>query len=105
VKEQGKKGFFPFILLLIDKSSGMVVGMSLLHPDPDLQSIYESVPQKLLEEILKLGYRPGVLEFRSELFLGISKTFLKQSGCSPVLVEHMPLMDEALESLLEHMKK
>ena len=103
VKEKGKKGYFPFMLLLMNKTNGMIVGTDLMHPDPDLQSVYESFPQKLLEMILKLGYRPASIEFRSELLLGLSKVFLRQSGCTPVLVEHMPEMEEAIASLMEHL--
>ncbi|GEM_PF-304389 len=103
VKEKGKKGYFPFMLLLMDKTNGMIAGTDLLHPDPDLQSVYESFPEKLLGEILKLGYRPNSIEFRSELLLGLSKVFLRQSGCTPVLVELMPEMENAIASLMEHL--
>jgi len=44
-----------------------------LHADPDIKSVYEAFPQKLLEEILKLCYRPAGIEFRSGLLIGLSK--------------------------------
>lgn len=101
VRNPGKRDFFPFILLLMDKESGMIAGMETLGPDPDIKSMYESVPQKVLDSIIKLGYRPGKTEFRSELLYGLTKQALAQSGCSPVQVKSMPLMDEAFESLLD----
>jgi hypothetical protein len=100
VKEKGKKAYFPFLLLLVDKKNGMVPGVDLLQPYPDLTNMYGSFSQKLLEKILKLGYRPSILEFRSELLFDLAKKALSESGCTPVLVEQMPMMDEAVESML-----
>lgn len=103
IKEKVKKAYFPFMLLLLDKTNGMIVGTDLLHPDPDLPSVYEAFPQKLLENLLKLGYRPQSVEFRSELLLGLSSTFLRACGCPAVLVEHMPEMTDAIALLMEHL--
>ncbi len=103
VKEKGKKGYFPFMLLLVDKESGMIHGMNMLTPEPDLSSLYESVPQKLLEEISKLGYRPEKIELRSDLLFGLVEGALKKSWCMPVLVDQMPLMDETIESFFENL--
>lgn len=105
VKEPGKKGYFPFMLILSDKRSGMVPGMNLLEPDPDLPSLYESFTQKLLDEILKLGYKPLKMEFRSDLLFGMAKNVLIKSGCTPVLVKNMPMMDKAIKSLFDHLMK
>ena len=105
VKEPGKRGYFPFMLLLVDKQSGMIPGMKLLQPDPDLPALYESFTQKLLEEIIKLGYRPVKMEFRSDLLFGLAKNALTQSGCKPVLVKHMARMVEAIESLFDSLMK
>ena len=102
VKEKGKKGYFPFMLLLVEKKSGMIAGMELLSPNPDLPSLYESAPQKLLEQIIKLGYRPEKIEFRSDLVYNLAGKVLKLSGCTPVLVGRMPQMEEAEKSILEH---
>ncbi len=101
VKEKEKKGYFPFMLLLVEKKSGMIAGMELLSPDPDLPSLYESAPQKLLELIIKLGHRPEKIEFRSDLLHNLAGKVLKLSGCTPVLVDRMPQMEEAEKSILE----
>ena len=103
VKEKGKKPFFPFMLLLVDKNSGMIAGMNLLHPDPDLASVYEAVPEKILGEILKLGNRPDRVEFRSEMLFDLTKNALRQSGCTPAMEEDMPLVEEAIRSLFDNL--
>jgi hypothetical protein len=103
VKEKGKKGYFPFMLLLVDKQNGIVPGMAMLTPQPDLHTMYESIPQKLLEEITNLGFRPKKIEIRSELLFVLLQKVLKEAYCSPERVEHMPQLDEAVESLRSHL--
>lgn len=105
VMEKGKKGYFPFMMLLVDKNSGMVPGMNVLQPIQGMSAMYESFPQKLLEEILKLGYRPAKIEFRSDLLFELAKNALTKSGLTPVLVKKMPLMDETIKSLFDHLNK
>ena len=103
VKEKGNKGYFPFVLLMVDKLNDMVTGMSMLTPQPDLQSMYESVPQRVLEELVKSGHRPSKIEIRSDLLYGLLEEILEKAGCRVVWVSQMPQMDEAIGSLISHM--
>lgn len=104
VMDKGPRGYFPFLLLLVDKETGTIPGMPMLTPDPDIHSMYETVPQKLLEEITRLKYRPERIELRTELLYNLTETALKKAWCKPELVTEMPLVDEAVESLLDHLK-
>lgn len=103
VKEKEKKEYFPFVLLMVDKESGMVSGMAMLNPLPDLDSMHETLPQKLLEEIAKMEARPERIELRSDLLFGLVEGALKEAWCKPVLVEEMPMMNEAIDSLMDHL--
>jgi hypothetical protein len=104
VMEKGRKGFFPFALLLVDRENGVVYGMEMLEPLPDLHSLYESLPQVLLEEIAKLGFRPKKIEVRSSQLFVLLKKVLDEVNCTLEQVEKMPRMDEAVHSLLEHLQ-
>ncbi len=99
VMERGKRGYFPFALLLVDKEREVVTGMQTLAPEPDLHSMYESVPQKVLEELLKLGYRPEKMEVRSELLYTLVQRAMTDAGVNLVQVEEMPQMDDFIGSL------
>ena len=100
VKEKGQKALFPFVLLMLEKGSGLIRSTSILTPEPDLHTMYESVPQRVLEELIKSGRRPSNIEIRSELLFGLLEEILEKSGCRVVWQERMPEMDEAIESLL-----
>jgi hypothetical protein len=103
VKEKGSKGYFPFVLLLVDKGNGMVRSTSVLAPQPDLQAMYESVPQRVLEELIQLGHRPSGIEIRSDLLFELLEDLLEQAGCRVRWVNKMPQMDEAIGSMVSHM--
>ncbi|MCP4313178.1 MAG: hypothetical protein GY790_18110 [Bacteroidetes bacterium] len=100
VREKGSKAYFPFVLLLMDKYNGMILSSSILSPVPDLKSMYESVPQKVVEEILKLGHRPALIEIRSDLLLILLDTVMESAGCLMYQVDEMPEMDEAIDSMI-----
>ena len=103
VKEKGSKRYFPFVLLLVDKGNGMVMSSSILTPWPDLQSMYESVPQQVLEDLIESGHRPSTIEIRSDLLFELLQEILEQAGCRVAWVTQMPHMDEAIGSMISHM--
>lgn len=100
VMERGKRGYFPFALLFADKGRGVVPAMQTLFPEPDLHAMYESVPQKVLEELQKLGYRPEKMEVRSDLLYALVHKSLKGAKVRLKQVEEMPQMDDFVDSLI-----
>jgi hypothetical protein len=100
VKERGTRGYLPFVLLMVEKGNGLVWSSSILAPQPDLHSMYESVPQRVLEELVKSGHRPSKIEIRTDLLFNTLLEFLDDSGCSVEWVDRMPEMDEAMGSLI-----
>lgn len=99
VAEKGKKAYFPFVLLMLDKLHGLVTSSTVLPPVPDLVSMYESVPQKVLDELLKTGHRPSKIEIRSELLLSLLEEILEDANCLLEWEGRMPEMDEAIGNL------
>lgn len=105
VKEQGVKAHFPFAILFVDKASGVVAGMSLLAPVPNLQSMYELVPEKLLEKLGEMEYRPACIEMRPGILYNIAEKVLNVAWCKTKLQEEMPVMDEAIDSLMQNLNQ
>ena len=99
IKEGSKRGYFPFGLLLLDKQSGAVVSFEMLTPVPDIDTMYEKVPQALLEQLLKYGFRPARIEVRSDLVYRLVAPSLKKVGCRLLTVSHMPAMDEFIQGM------
>ena len=99
VKEKGKKGYFPFALFLAEKKSGMMLGMEMLPPLPDLHQMYEKVPETVLDQVLKIGYRPARFEIRSDILFQLTNHALLRAGCRVLGVKNMLAMDDFIRSL------
>lgn len=104
VKEKGQKGYFPFVLLMADKKTGLIIGMNMLTPIPDLDTMYESVPQKVLDELVNFGYRPQRIEVRSDLLNELVAKALKMAGCRQLKVKNLHSIDEAVASITSNME-
>ncbi|MEA3460275.1 MAG: hypothetical protein U9R49_00260 [Bacteroidota bacterium] len=100
VREKGSRDYFPFVLMMVDKLTELIVSMSVLSPQPDLQSMHESIPQKVLDELIKTGHRPSKIEVRSELLFGLLEEILEKAGCPVERTDLMPQMDEAIRSMI-----
>ena len=103
VKEKGNRPFFPVVLLMVDAFKGWVLSTLVLPPEPDLHSLYESLPQRVVDELLKLGHLPAEIRVRSGLLLDLLQVMLEEAGCPVVLEEELPGMDEAIASMISHM--
>jgi hypothetical protein len=103
VKEKGSRPYFPFALLMVDAYTGMVTGVSTLSPQPDLRSMYESVPGMVVDELKKLGHRPSDIMIRTGILYDLLVELLESAGCQVDLVDWMPEMDEAMTSFLSRM--
>jgi len=103
VREKGSADYFPFVLLLLDKLNDKIISSSILPPKPNLAALYESLPQKVLEELLKTGHRPSKIGIRSDLLLSLLEETLEGAGCRVVWEDQMPEMDEAIASLISHL--
>lgn len=105
IEDEKTRPYFPFMLLLVNKKSGIISGYEMLSPIPDIDSMYESVPQKILDMLLKNNYRPYQVELRSEILIGYLSLLLTRAGINLIETDRMTEMDEAFEGLLEHLEK
>ncbi|RLD69598.1 MAG: hypothetical protein DRI98_10140, partial [Bacteroidetes bacterium] len=103
VVEKGSRGYFPFVLMLVEKGNGLIRSTSILAPQPDLRSMYESVSQRVLDELVKSGHRPSKIEIRTDLLFDMLLEILDEAGCSVEWVDRMPEMDEAILSMISGM--
>jgi len=63
--------------------------------------MYESVPQKVLEELLKQKHRPSMIEIRTDLL----EETLEHAGCQVEWVNELPEMDKAIGSVISDFEK
>jgi len=103
VKEGKNKPYFPFILLAVDKKTGIVLDFETLPPLPDIDTMYESITQIFLTMLLKQNYRPYHIELRSDILTTLLSELIDKAGIILSKPGQMKAMDEAVDGLLGHM--
>ena len=102
ISEPGKRPFLPYILLMVEASSGFVVGFRLLDARISLESMWGSIPSAIVQLLAEKGLLPRTLAVRSPMLLGLLGSL---ASALPVDVKHvpsLPSLDEAKEEMLKH---
>jgi len=105
VKEGDIKPYYPFMLLVVNKKTGIIQNYIMLSPLPDLDTMYESIPEKILDMFLESNYVPFQVEIRSEILITLLSKLLDRAGITLKKPGQMKAMDEAIEGMMEHMNK
>ena len=100
-EEKGDRPVFPYMLLVVDAGTGMVVGTDLLEPLPSLEAMWSSVPLAVTQQLTGLGLRPERLTVDSELLYGLLQPLAEASRFGLELASFLPALNEAREALLE----
>lgn len=101
VKEKDIRPFYPYILLMVEAHSGMVVGVQLLPPLPTLEEMWETVPAKVAEWLAEKQLLPEKILVSSELMYQLLSYLHEEFDISLEQSEVLPNLDEARASLLE----
>jgi hypothetical protein len=99
--EKGDRPVFPYMLLVVDAGSGMVVGTELLEPVPSLEAMWGSVPLAVTRQLAGLGIRPERLTVGSELLFGLLQPLAESSRFELERSPFLPALHEAREALFE----
>jgi hypothetical protein len=99
VAEKDERPFFPYMLMVVESESGMVLGMEILSPRPSLQAMWQEVPNKFLQVLMKLGVLPQVIRVDSELLASLLQG-LEQLDLQIELVDELPGVEEAKEGMM-----
>jgi hypothetical protein len=99
--DEQRRPFFPYMLLMVDAKSGMILGQDILKPEPDLDSIWIRTPNLFMQQCLKMMQaRPASLHIGNEYLFEIFEPFAKQWGIKVTFKEDLPALDDALQSLM-----
>ncbi len=86
--------FFPYVLLMVDPMSTMVLGIETLQPSPSLAAMRATVPNLLLEQCIKVKIRPQEIAVDSDLMYDLLEDLADEAG--------VELIDDfELEGILE----
>lgn len=99
VAEKKERPFFPYMLMVVDATSSMLVGTELLQPLPTLEAMYAQIPNQLMQTLLHIGIIPYVIRVRSDLLVGLLGELSVEIGFQIKQADELPGIDQALDFL------
>ena len=105
IKGKGTTDYFAFIILLVDRDTGVVVGFDTLSPFPDYQSMLSMVSTTIMDKFIELGIRPLKFEYKNHNLSVLLSFFTDRTPVEVVQLSELPALDEAIEGLLESLMK
>jgi uncharacterized protein DUF6930 len=97
VREKKDRPFFPYLLMLVDASSGVILGNDMLQPLPSLDAMRAEFPTKVAEHLLRLGVKPLKIAVRTETTARSLAPLADELGIRIKLSPRLPALDEAME--------
>jgi hypothetical protein len=97
VREKKDRPFFPYLLMLVDASSGVILGNDMLQPLPSLDAMRAEFPTKVAEHLLQLGVKPLKITVRTETTARSLAPLAEELGIRIKMSPRLPALDEAME--------
>jgi len=101
IEEKGTRPYFPYILLVIDGNSGLILGSEMLRPEPSLEEMWGSVPMTLVSQFARVGIVPSQISVRSPMLVQLLQPLVEELGFELKATSELPNLDQARESLLQ----
>ncbi len=99
--EKGARPVFPYMLLVVEAESGMVLGTELLEPTPSLEAMWSSVPLAFARQLVGSELKPNEVTVGSGLLFGLLQPLAEASEFELKWSPFLPALYEAKEALFE----
>jgi hypothetical protein len=101
IAEKGSRPYSPYILLVIDGNSGLILGTELLKPEPSLEEMWGLVPMTLVSQFARTGIVPAQIHLRSPMLVQLFQPLVEVLGFELKATPVLRSIDQARESLLQ----
>lgn len=103
IGEKGERPYRPYMLMLADGRSGMIVGFELMKPEPSLTEMRAQAPLKLADWLAQAGVVPEEISVRSESLLEVLEHFARALNIKLRWSDRLPGIDAAADSMFSWM--
>ncbi len=105
VEEKGIKPYFAYILMVVDKRSEMILGNEMMKPVPSLKEMWSTIPQHLVNALIRSGKRPKELHVQTELLAKLLEPITCDLGINLQLTDRLDVLEFAKKEILKYMDK
>lgn len=103
VRDGEHPDFYPFMLMVVQKKSGMVAGFQLLQPLTGFEKMLSSIPYEFMELFIKAGKRPYSIEVKDNRIYNILKKVSSKLDLHLTHTNKLAQYDKAFKSFDEHL--
>jgi hypothetical protein len=104
VRETGSRPFFPFIVLVVEARSGMILGHEMLDARPGMDMMWGQVTLSVAKALALYQLAPRVLKVANPLLEGLLQPLAAELGAQVKLRRRLPALEEARTSLFAFMR-
>ncbi len=102
VRDGEHPDYYPFLLMVVHKKSGMVAGFQLLQPLTGFEKMLSSIPREFMKIFIQAGQRPYSIEVTNNSIYNILKKVSSKLDLNVTLVKKLTQYDEAYNSFADH---
>jgi hypothetical protein len=97
-----ERPYFPFMLMLADHDSGMILGFDLLTPLPSMESMWSEVPAIVVEKLAE-GLPPKEIQVKDDMLYFVLQPVAQELGCAIRKQSRLKMIDRAKRELRNFM--
>ena len=105
IGKRGQRPAFGFVLLVVESTSGWVLGSQACTADPSLDEMYGRVPMLLVEILAQIGLRPQEIVVRSDLLYQLLGVLAEELKFSIGWSQELPALEDAKQSLFSWLRR
>jgi hypothetical protein len=103
IGEKGERPHLPYLLMLADGRSGLIIGFEMMIVENSLAEMQGQIPMKLAERLAQAGVVPGEIRVRSESLLELLNPLAKTLTIKLRQADFLPMIDAAMDSMFGSM--
>jgi hypothetical protein len=104
IHEKKSRPYFPYILMIAESQSGMILANDLLTPLPSIDEMRAEVPAKTARHLLGLGVIPEIFAVRSEMTADLLEPLAREMNIRLKISPRMPAIDSALDFMMQMLR-
>jgi hypothetical protein len=100
IQEKGARPYLPYMLLMVESQSGVILGNELLASEPGLMEMWGLVPMKVVHQLARIGLLPREIKVRSFQLLALLQLLEEELEVEVKAAPRLHSLDRAKEALL-----
>ncbi len=101
-EKRGERPYFPFMLMLVDHDSGMILSVDLLTPLPSMDAMWSEVPAVVVEKLAG-GFPPKEIQVKDDMVYVLLRPVAEEVGFSLNKKSRLKMIDYARRELRNFM--